>query len=103
MKPTSKERFVLIHFLPFVHLCTCLLITVEGSELGWQYLMVVDFPVSVVAVAMMFRDNNHQIWFHPLLWFGTLGTLWWYFLSKLTEHLFDRLKPESIETAPPGK
>jgi hypothetical protein len=88
--PISKTRFVLIYLLPFLHLCVCLTITFAGLESGWHYLIPIDFPVSIVAVAMMFRYDNHQIWFHPLLWFGTLGTLWWYFLSRVAEYAFNK-------------
>ena len=88
-----KTRFVLVYLLPFLHLCACLAITLENIESGWQYLILIDFPVSLVGVVMMFLYDNNQILYHPLLWFGTLGTLWWYFLSRTAEYVFNKLRP----------
>jgi hypothetical protein len=51
-------------------------------EIGWQKLIIVDFPFSLMLVALLFRDDN------PLLYFGVLGTLWWYVLSLVVRWLF---------------
>ncbi len=89
MRPSKPPiRFVLVHLLPFLHLCACLAITLEGIENGWQYLILIDFPISLVGVMMMFRCDGNQIWCHPLIWFGILGTLWWYLLSRIAEYVF---------------
>jgi hypothetical protein len=37
-------------------------------------IVTVDFPVSILLFALVWRFG------HPLLWFGVLGTLWWIFL-----------------------
>ena len=68
--PTSKTRFVLIHVFPFLHLCACLAITLAGIESGWRFLILIDFPISIVPVVFMFRSDNHQIYYHPVIWFG---------------------------------
>ena len=60
--------------MPFLHLCACLVITLANMETGWEYLIVIDFPFSVVLVGLSYRKD----W--PLLWFGGLGSLWWFFV-----------------------
>jgi hypothetical protein len=91
----SRTRFVFIHLRPFLRLCVCLTITFAGLESGLHYLIPIDFPVSIVGVAMMFRYGNHQIYYHPLLWFGTLGTLWWYFQSRVAEYVLNKFRPRN--------
>jgi len=47
--------------------------------MGWGYLLMIDIPMSVIIGAIAYSFQ------HPLILFGTLGTLWWYFLSRLAE------------------
>jgi hypothetical protein len=83
---TSNRRlhFILVHVLPFLHLCACLTIAFARLESAWQYMMLIDVPMSVVIVAISYNFD------HPLLLFGTLGTLWWYLLSRAAEMFFRR-------------
>lgn len=78
-RSTSRKRFLLVHLLPFVHLCACLTITLAPLESGWQYLIIVDAPASVLIVTLIYSFD------HPLIVFGTVGTLWWYLLSRGAE------------------
>jgi hypothetical protein len=78
---------VLVHLLPLLHLWACVYIQVEKVETGWEQLIKIDFPFSVFLVALTFRSDR------PLLWFGTLGTLWWYFLSWAGWRLFRVVRP----------
>ncbi len=78
----SAHSPFLVYLLPFLHLGACLAIWIGHINTGWQKLIIVDFPFSVVLVALMFRDVN------PLLSFGVLGTLWWYFLSLFVRRFF---------------
>ena len=66
---------LVVYFLPILHLGACLAIWFGHINAGWQYLLMIDFPFSVVLAGLMFRDVNQ------LLSFGILGTLWWYVLS----------------------
>jgi hypothetical protein len=73
MKTVAKRRPYYLLVLPTLPLCLCFLIQfghAEGSW-GWFIAFVVDIPVSGLIVATT----------HPLRDFGTLGTLWWFFLS----------------------
>ena len=60
--------------LPLVHLCACLFIAVANIESGWEQMIEIDFPFSIVLVGLVYLKD----W--PLLWFGVLGSLWWFFL-----------------------
>ena len=70
-----------VYLLPFLHLGACLAIWLGNIDSGWQKLIVIDFPFSIVLVGLMFRGDN------PLPIFGILGTLWWYVLSLLIRWL----------------
>jgi hypothetical protein len=81
-----------IYFLPILHFCACLMSTLRYFVPGLQYLSVMwdfvvraDFPVSLVADALMTR-------FAPLaaIWILVAGTLWWYLLSRAAETLFNK-------------
>jgi hypothetical protein len=88
--PSKRRlRFILVHLLPFLHLCACLTIAFAHLESAWQYMMLIDVPMSVIIVAISY------IFDHPLLLFGTLGTLWWYLLSRAAEMLFRRSPSEA--------
>ena len=89
--PTSQ---LLVYFLPFLHVCACLATAAIGSD--WKYIGLVDYPASIVAVGLAWHYNAS-----PLLFFGIIGTLWWYLLSwaaafvvhKAMEKLGDRKRP----------
>jgi hypothetical protein len=67
--------FPLVYLLPAMHLCACLVVSAARIESGWEQMIKVDFPFSILLAALTWRLE------HPLLWFGLLGTLWWYLLS----------------------
>jgi hypothetical protein len=79
---TSSHNPLLVYLLPFLHLGGCVTIWAGHIDSGWQKLIIVDFPFSLVLVALLYRDDN------PLLIFGVLGTLWWYVLSLLVRRFF---------------
>jgi hypothetical protein len=76
---TSRLRVVLIHLLPFVHLCACLTIALARLESGWDYMLFIDIPVSGLLFGLSYNFN------HPLILYGVIGTLWWYLLSRAVE------------------
>ena len=40
-------------------------------------MIKVDFPFSIVLVGLTYSSDR------PLVWFGVLGSLWWFFLPWL--------------------
>jgi len=74
-----------IYLLPFLHLSGCILISVAQLVSGWQYLIVFDFPFSILIVGATWRFD------YPLFWFGIFGTAWWYFLSLGARSLIRRI------------
>ena len=77
------SRKSLVYLLPLLHFFTCIIIKIADVESGVHYLIMVDFPLSLLAVILGWRNDNF------LLWFTTLGTLWWYFLSYVAQQMFD--------------
>jgi len=68
---------LLAFVLPSIHFGACLALWFGHIGKGWYYLIVADFPFSLVMSGLMFAGVNQ------LINFGILGTLWWYFLSRL--------------------
>jgi hypothetical protein len=71
-----KVRPLLIYLLPILHFCACLIIAIARLESGWEYMMIVDLPASVLIMAEAYNFD------HPFILFGIFGTLWWYLLSR---------------------
>jgi hypothetical protein len=67
--------------LPLFHLVACAVIALAKIESGVHYMIYVDFPFSILLVALGWRNDNF------LFWFATLGTLWWYLLSRVVYSL----------------
>jgi hypothetical protein len=78
-------RFRIVHLLPGLHLFACLTIALAHLNSAWGYLALIDIPMSVIIIAISYSFD------HPLILFGTLGTLWWYLLSRAAGIVF-RLK-----------
>jgi len=47
-------------------------------------MIYVDFPLSILLVALEWRNDNF------LFWFATLGTVWWY-LSRAAYSIVSKL------------
>jgi hypothetical protein len=75
VKP-SILRFLAVcrYVLPAVHLSACAVISITRIESGWEQMIKIDFPFSLLLGALTYIKD------YPLLWFGVLGTLWWFFL-----------------------
>ena len=66
------------YLLPLLHLCACFIIVLGNFESGWEYLtFYVDYPISIFIMSALYTFD------HPLVLFGTVGTIWWYVLSWL--------------------
>jgi len=60
-----------------VHLALCIAIEENVIQIDgcWPFLIVADFPASLLLFGLTFRDG------HFMLWFGVFGTLWSYGVS----------------------
>jgi hypothetical protein len=87
----SRPPF-LVYLLPVGHLCACFVIELAKIERGWEQLIWIDFPVSFVAVAMSWRNDQ------PLLWFGIVGTMWWYLVSWTAWRVFSARRRQQVKT-----
>ncbi len=76
-----------VYLLPFLHLCVCLAIALMRLDAAWGYLFFVDMPMSVIILAISYNSD------HPLVLFGTLGTLWWYLVSRAVWMIGSRVLP----------
>ena len=71
----SRIRSVLSvcrYLLPPIHLAARLLISIANVQSGWEQMIKIDFPFSIVLGGLVFAKDR------PLLWFGVLGSLWWF-------------------------
>lgn len=83
VRHAQSSRFrSLLYLLPGIHLGACLVIAIAKLQSGWEQMIKIDFPFSVLLVALAWRLD------HPFLWFGFLGTLWWYFVSWVAWSLY---------------
>jgi len=88
-------RFKGVYILPLIHLAICsgailaYILPPQLQFLGilWVVLNIVDFPISVVTIALGWR--------YGVLagaWIVIVGTLWWYFLSMAASFLRRKLR-----------
>jgi hypothetical protein len=82
---TQSRRGSLLLALPLLHFIACVTIGLAKMVSGVHYLIYVDFPFSLALVALGWRNDNF------LLWFATLGTLWWYLLSRVLNSILSGL------------
>ncbi len=82
------------YFLPFLHLCACfismlghLIPSLQYLGIVWTGIMLVDFPISLVALALAWKYSALAT-----AWILVVGTLWWYLLSRGAELLLLRFK-----------
>jgi hypothetical protein len=83
----STSRILLVYTLPFLHGCGCIATAIADLDSGWKYIGLVDFPVSIAAVGLSMHYDVP-----PLIFFGLIGTLWWYLLSRTALFVFDRFR-----------
>ncbi len=83
-----------IYVLPILHLCACLISMVgylipslQYLGIVWTGIMVADFPISLVAVALAWKYSALAT-----AWILVGGTLWWYLLSCGAELVLRRFK-----------
>ena len=85
-----------IYFLPILHLCVCLISMVgylvprlQYLGIAWTGIMLADFPISAVALALALAWKYSAL---AAAWILVVGTLWWYLLSREAELVLRRFK-----------
>jgi hypothetical protein len=76
----SRWRLFAILILPLLHLCVCMVVAHVGPNVNLEPIIIIDAPFSLFVLLLMGWDSPH-----PLIWFGVLGTLWWYLLARFVE------------------
>jgi len=82
MLAMGRRAVIWICLLPLLHLAACAFIAAGRLVSGVHYLIYVDFPFSLLLVILGWRNDNF------LLWFASLGTLWWFVLSWAAYSMF---------------
>lgn len=84
-----------IHIIPVVYLYR---LNVFGdnsdASMGWLLLMFLDFSVSVGMWLPFLHVEGNYNWnniFFPTLYFGALGTIWWFFVGAIIVKLVLRM------------
>jgi hypothetical protein len=74
----EKPRWQMIglFIFPFLHICVCVATAFSRPVVDLEPLTMIDAPFSFFIIALM-GWNTH----HPLIWFGILGSVWWYLLA----------------------
>jgi hypothetical protein len=82
MPAMARRARIGIYLLPLLHLLACAIIALGHWVSGVHYLIYVDFPFSLLLVGLGWRNDNF------LVWFASLGTLWWFCLSWVADRTF---------------
>lgn len=87
-----------IYFLPALHLFACLISMIglvvpglEALESVWRFLMVADFPVSLVALASGWRYGSIQV-----IWIVVVGTFWWFLINRAIDVLVSKIRERGL-------
>jgi hypothetical protein len=76
---TNLKKSRLIYLLPSLHLCACVAYAFSealGHGLDWGFLIIADFPLSIVGAGLLWRTSRLGVPF-----FFVVGTAWWYLIS----------------------
>jgi hypothetical protein len=92
MSASAHSRW--IYFLSILHVCVCsismigyLVPRLQYLGIAWTGIMVADFPISLVALALAWKYSALAT-----AWILVVGTLWWYLLSRGAEVVVRRFK-----------
>ena len=79
-----------------LHMCLCIAAAMfEQSGRLEQIVTLVDLPFSIVLIIVGWNSP------HLLIWFGVLGTLWWYFLVYMAAIVFGQVS--IVKVVPPQR
>jgi hypothetical protein len=88
MAITRKPIYFRI-LLPIFHTVVCLAIYSAGSDVGWWYLTVADFPLGIGAIMLAgIADQFYGVDCAPLLSFSFVGGVWWFALGRYADRNF---------------
>ena len=74
----SRRWYISAVILALMHLIAWIANAPSNSRIGnLQPLILLDFPLSVVLLGLGWNSQ------HLFLWFGILGTIWWFLLALL--------------------
>jgi len=79
---SSWKQHTLVYVLPFLHLCACAILIGTQVEEAGQYLLLIDFPASVLILLISSYTG------HLFAVFVIFGTLWWYLVSRAAAIIF---------------
>jgi hypothetical protein len=72
--------------MALLHMCLWIAVAFSYPRMeNVEPLIPVDFPLSFVLVVLGWNSP------HLLIWFGVLGTLWWYVLVRFVEIVWNLL------------
>ena len=83
---TNRGWVFLAFVLPLLHLCLCVAIAFASPSVGLEPIIRIDLPFSLLLLAVVGWGSPHL-----LIWFGILGTLWWYLLIRFVQIEWSRL------------
>jgi hypothetical protein len=92
-----------VYLLPVLHLSACLISMVghvipslQSLGIIWVGILLVDLPVSAPAYVLAWWNGPITV-----IWIVVVGTLWWYFLSRVIERLIkkNKTKASAVPTA----
>ncbi|MGA9307187.1 MAG: DUF192 domain-containing protein [Candidatus Sulfotelmatobacter sp.] len=93
MRATKSTARRLPYFLAGLHFCFCLVSATSYFTpnwpylaLGWEVLAFVDFPVSIIAIWLDWRNHSEL----ALLCYFAIGTAWWFFLGREISSRLDK-------------
>ena len=68
----------LVYVLPVLHLCACATMLPMGDleHINLQYIIVIDFPLSLFLAIFVWRFGYLEFWL-----FLIFGTAWWYLIG----------------------
>ncbi|MBB6523792.1 hypothetical protein HNR48_004107 [Pseudoteredinibacter isoporae] len=86
--------FLSVHTILYVFVLHANIVKATDAEMTWLIFMLIDFPVSLGVLTPILHVEGSPEWnnlYLPALYFGVLGSLWWYYLPTLFSKLIDGL------------
>ena len=85
--PTNNKSAQTAPFIAAsIHFLICLFVANTPSEGSWQWfpIFVIDLPASLIPLVLSPK------WLPPLLSFGVVGSVWWYFVVRFVAIRFTK-------------
>lgn len=75
------------YLLPGLHLAACVVAGL-GNLRWWGPMFVIDFPASLLVAPL--EVNVPGLLGNPMLLYGNVGTVWWFFLGRSLDRFLAR-------------